>query len=182
MGFVAWPMPPKLTGNLATTADSTIGALIPGGLYFHKTSSDKWSILRCYKSTGSVTLGMGLVRTANVTTTYELGSAATTDAYTHNFAGVAAAAVNNTGYFSFAYVYGYCPDIRGGSGAATGVLLGLSGSQAGVFGSAILVGSAHINSSTGLNAKSYFYPVILHTAIHADGGSSSSGVIKALLF
>jgi len=178
MGFVSILPPIKLTRDLALAVDSWAAGQtlpnVPGAISFHKTSADKWSILSYYQANASIVKGMGLVRPAAASQGYVLTTAATADVDSYALKGIAAADVSNTGYFSFCYKGGYCPDIMFGS-AASGTLHGLSGSTAGQFSPFSSAGS-----TIALNTKPFFFPV---TAFDTGvGNSAASGWISPILF
>jgi hypothetical protein len=181
MGFVNILPPVKLvTGNIATTADSWAAGQtmtnVPGAIAFHKTDANKWSLLKYYQANASISKGFGLVRPAAATAGYVLAHAATTDVNSYALKGIAAADVSNTGYFSFAYIGGYCPDIKFNSGAASGQIFGLSGSIAGWFGS-----TASAGSTIAVGTKPYFFPVTSFEATDSSAGTLASGWISPVL-
>lgn len=180
MGFVNILPPIKLLKELSTTADSwsagQIPPNVPGAISFHKTSADKWSLLKYYQANATIaSIGLGLVRPAAATAGYVLQTAATTDVNSYALKGISAAVVNNTGYFSFAYIGGYVPDIVFGS-AASGVAHGLSGSNAGHFTQYSSAGS-----TIAINTKPFFFPVTAFD-VTTIAGSTASGWISPILF
>lgn len=178
MGFVSLLPPIKLvTGDISTTRDSwsagQIPPNVPGAIAFHKTSLDKWSFLKYYQANASIVKGTALVRPAAASQGYVLTTAATTDVNSYALKGIAAADVSNTGYFSLAYIGGYCPDIIFGS-AASGVLHGISGSVAGQFTQYSSAGS-----TIAINTKPFFFPVTAFDVTTA--GTAASGWISPIL-
>lgn len=179
MGFVHALPPIKLvSGDIATTADSWAAGQnppnVPGAIAFYKTSADKWSWLKYYQANASIVKGTALVRPTAATAGYVLTTAGTADVNSYALKGIAAANVSNTGYFSFAYIGGYCPDIVFGS-AASGVAHGISGSVAGQFTQYSSAGS-----TIALNTKPFFFPV---TAFDVSVAATAvSGWISPMLF
>jgi len=178
MGFVSILPPIKLvSGDIATTADSWAAGQNPpnvaGAIAFFKTSTDKWSLVKYYQANASILQGIGLVRPVAATAGYVLTTAATTDVNSFALKGIAAANVSNTGYFSFAYIGGYCPNIIFGS-AASGVLHGLSGSVAGNFTQYSSAGS-----TIAINTRPFFFPVTAFDVTVA--GTAASGWISPIL-
>lgn len=173
MGFVTMPFVPKLSAGLASVADATAVAVV-GGVYFHKTSANKWSLLKYYQANASIALGVGLVRPAAASAGYVLTTAGTADVNGYTLKGISAAAVSNTGYFSFAYIGGYVPDVVFGS-AASGTAHGLSGSVAGQFTQYSSAGS-----TIAINTRPFFSPV---TAFDVSTAATAvSGWISPILF
>jgi hypothetical protein len=82
--------------------------------------------------------------------------------------GIAAAAVSNTGYYSFAFIAGYCPAIRFPSTHDTNVpyRLGTGGAGSGYL-------QAMLNATTG-NAT---YPKAAHAVALALASAADSGTI-----
>lgn len=179
MGFVRMEPPMKIvTGNIATTADSWAAGQnppnVPGAIAFHKTDLNKWSLLKYYQANASIALGVALVRPALATAGYVLTTASTSDVNSYALKGISAAAVSNTGYFSFAYIGGYVPDIIFGS-AASGTLHGISGSTAGQF-----TPYSSAGSTIAANAKPFFMPVTAFDVTTV--ATACSGWISPCLF
>ncbi len=173
MGFVSMPFIPKLSGALSA-ADSSVSNAVVGGVYFHKTLTNQWSVLRCYVAGASIVQGVGLVRPAAQASVNILVTAATTDVNSYALRGIAAAAVSNTGHISFCYTGGYVPQILFGS-AASGTLHGLSGSTAGAF-----TPFASAGSTIAINTKPFFFPILAHDVTTA--GTGCSGTITVNLW
>lgn len=179
MGFVSILPPIKLvSGDIATTADSWAAGQnppnVPGAISFFKTSTDKWSLVKYYQANASIAKGVALVRPAAASQGYVLTTAATTDVNSYALKGIAAANVSNTGYFSFAYIGGYVPDIVFGS-AASGVAHGISGSVAGQ-----LTQYSSAGSTIAINTKPFFFPV---TAFDVSVAATAvSGWISPVIF
>lgn len=177
MGLIGG-LPPaaKLTATIDTVADASAQAT-PGQLCYSKTSGDKWSLYRYYKAAATILKGKGLVVDMAAADPNTLITGATTDVNSYAARGVAAANVSNTGYYSWAVIGGYAPDVRFNSGYASGIFFGLSGSQAGDWGSAASAGS-----TIAVNTKPFFFPVMSLDAGHADGGSTNSGLISPVMW
>lgn len=177
MGLIG-SLPPaaKLSAALASVADSTAQA-VAGQISYVKTSTNQWSMVMYYQANATVLLGVGLVRPTAASTTWVLQTAATTDVNSFALKGIAAANVSNTGYFSWCYIGGYCPDIQFNSAAASGQLFGLSGSNAGWFGS-----TASAGSTIAVNTKPFFFPVTSYEVTAANGATTASGVISPVIW
>lgn len=178
MGFVRMEPPMKMSNDINLAVDSNVtfprGVNVPGAIGFFKTSGDLWSLVKYYQANASVLKGAGLVRPVAASQGYVLQTASTTDVNSFAVRGIAAANVSNTGYFSFAYIGGYCPDIIFGS-AASGVSHGLSGSNAGAFTQYSSAGS-----TVALNTKPFFFPVTAFD-VTTVAGSTASGWISPIL-
>lgn len=157
MGFVRMEPPMKMSNDINLVADSNVdfprGVNVPGAIGFFKTSTDLWSLVKYYQANASIVKGTALVRPTAASQGYVLTTAGTADVNGYTLKGIAAANVSNTGYFSFAYIGGYCPEIVFGS-AASGVAHGISGSVAGQFTQYSSAGS-----TIALNTKPFFFPV-----------------------
>jgi hypothetical protein len=139
MGFIGSLPPVTKPGgvansDIASAVDSTAQSTA-GQIAFFKDSSDRWSVVRYYKAAATIGQGDGLVKDTVARDPNQLKKAATGDAFSPYCKGVAAASVNNTGYFSWSYIGGYCPNVGYNSGYASNQLFGLSGTTAAKFSS-----------------------------------------------
>lgn len=110
-----------------STAKDSVGAL---RLIRVSESSPYYSVIKYYKAMATVSKGMALIRDTAAANPNNLKHAATANGQQLP-AGIAAADVSNTGYFSYAYIYGYCPAAKVGTSLASDTPLKLGASIAG---------------------------------------------------
>ncbi len=141
--------------------------------FYDPTGNGRWSAVKYYKSGASVRLGAVLKQDTAVRDANQFIETAVTDARQNVALGIAAAAVSNTGYFSYCYVAGYCPEALMPTTQGSGQYLTLSGTEAGKLTSAY-------NNATLGNATYAGNPYVFQvfaTGIGASGGSTASGRI-----
>lgn len=110
MGLANFPPAGKVSAAAITSvSDST--QQNPLSIFGYVDSSGRWSVVKYYQSAASIRQG-AVLQHALGSAAYVLREAvlAQTEAG-DTCRGIAAAAVSNTGYYSFAFVAGYCPAI-----------------------------------------------------------------------
>ena len=150
MGFTNFPPAVRVTpdGGIASVADAT--AQNPAGaIYGYTDSSGRWSVVRYYKAAASIALGAWLqkdtadrlpdVLITGTTDSGEVGKG--------TCKGIAAAAVSNTGYYSFCYIAGYCPDAAMPTLYASNQPMRLGATYAGRFASCTVDGTNNVSIS-----------------------------------
>lgn len=113
--------------------------LAPGTICCYVTDDgaggDKVSYVRLYKAGATITQGAPLTHANGLvfeTVNPNILFKASASQAGHPAAGIAAANVSNTGYYSWAYVYGYCPAARVSTAIASGAMLTIGGSTNGL--------------------------------------------------
>lgn len=107
----------------------------PGTVQWYKDSSNRVSVLKYYQAGASIAAGAALVKSTGSRTPHNFTQSATSDAGFPVCQGIAAAAVSNTSYYSWAFIAGYCPAAAINSAYASNQLMRISGTTAGKFGS-----------------------------------------------
>ena len=107
----------------------------PGTIQWYKDSSNRVSVLRYYQAAATIAAGAALVKSTTSRSPYHLAQSATSDAGYALCKGIAAAAVSNTSYYSWAFIAEYCPAAAINSGFASNQPMRLSGTTAAKFGS-----------------------------------------------
>jgi hypothetical protein len=159
-GIVGWYKDPQF-GRISVVAYAQAQSSIAYGDALTKVAG----VATTLSSAGaSIEAGFGLAFVAKASTGAEYSG------YTHQFAGVAAASVINTGHFFWRYISGYVPNARCGSVIASGKGLVVAGSVAGVLSGAL---ASHFNATTtnGTQFISVGYPI--STTDAADGSVAS---------
>ena len=113
--------------GIAATSHATAKAPIGAVYTAWDPTTTQWSLIRYYQAGATVLKGDALVHDDSQYATYRLVRASTVNAGQLP-RGFAAANVSNTGYYSFAYIAGYCPTIKYGSGPASNQVCALSAS------------------------------------------------------
>jgi hypothetical protein len=113
--------------GIAATSHATAKAPVGSVFTAWDPATNNWSVLAYYQAAASILKGDALTQDDSQYGTYKLVRATTT--YAGQLPrGFAAAAVNNTGYYSYRYIAGYCPAIKFGSGVASNQVAALSAS------------------------------------------------------
>ena len=159
-GLIGWYKDPQF-GRISVVAYAQAQASIAYGDALTKVAG----VATTLSSAGaSVEAGLGIAFVAKASTGGAMSG------FTHQFAGVAAASVINTGVFFWRYISGYVPNARCGSVIASGAPLVVGGSTAGVLSGAF---ASHWNATT-TNGTQFFavgYPI--STTDAADGSVAS---------
>lgn len=147
--------------RLAATVDSSQKNM-PGHIAFFKDSVGRISILRYVQALGTIAKGTILmnINPAEATTggvssdglsqSPTLVTAASIGFHNQNICkGIAAADVNNTGYWFWAYIGGYCPDAALPTAYNSGTAMKLSGTYAGRLSSAMINASLVCTGGSG---------------------------------
>ena len=135
-------------------------------------SSPYYSVIKYYKAAASIVKGKALVKSTASANPNLLITAATTNKGDLP-SGIAAANVSNTNYFSYAYVYGYCPGAFVGTAIASDLRLGLGGTTAGYL-------TSEFANATLVNATSPMFFAWNHMA-NTDAATLNSITIKTWL-
>lgn len=132
-----------------------------GKIVFAKDSSSRWSVLKYYVAAATIAKGQTLGQNPGSRNPYSVEAASTTIGGQNLCKGIAAADVNNTGYYFWAYVGGYVPDAAMPTNYASNQPMRLSASYTGRLSSAAINASTASDGATAL--------------IHVIGYSLSAG-------
>lgn len=164
--------------GIASQVDST-AQVTAGHIAFFKDSSNRWSMLKYYEAGASILQGAALVQDTAARDPNQLITAATDHANVGNVCkGIAAAAVSNTGRYSWAYIAGYCPDAAMPTNYASNQFMKLSATYAGRLSSAIVNAS---NACTGGTLSQHVVAWSLGAAAVSTANSTNSVVLCGLL-
>lgn len=117
-----------LASQVHSTAKGPVGALYTAW----DPATNNWSLVKYYQAGASIRQGDALVQDTSARNPNKFLQSPVT-AVGQIPRGFAAAAVSNTGYYSYCYVAGYCPAMRFGSGWASNTFFALSGSATGAL-------------------------------------------------
>jgi hypothetical protein len=158
---------------------------MPGHIAFFKDSVGRISVLKYMQAFASIPKGAAVmnVNPAEATTGGVSSSAFSQDPQVvtiasigfHNFnicKGIAAAEVSNTGYWSWFYISGYCPDAAMPTSYASGQFMKLSGTYAGRLSSAIANASLTCTGATGA-----WHIVAMSLAVNSSASANSTGSV-----
>lgn len=139
------------TSILNTMVDTATAQNLPGMVAWYKDAQGQISVLAYSIAQASITYAAALMHQAGGAATstgvastrvrggYDCNNVAVATTaicgYAGNFAGIAAASVNNTGAYFWRYISGFVPEAQMGSSINSGALLVLSGTVAGALGS-----------------------------------------------
>ena len=160
--------------GIAAAAHSTNKEPIGQVMAVLDQTTSNWSLVRYYQAGASILQGDALVHDDSQYKTYRLVRASTANSGQIP-RGFAAANVSNTAYYSYAYIAGYCPTIKFGSGVASNQVAALSAS--------FTAGLTKFNCNATLGT-SVFNTVFLACVYSLDVNTTTtvnSGVIQGFL-
>lgn len=173
------PFPAVAGVNNESDIDEFVHAtakISPGTILFYREGTGdtaKMSVVKYYKAASSIPQGVALVHDeAASVNPNQLAKASTSNAG-QLAAGIAAAAVSNTGYYSFCYIYGYCPAARVGTAVASGVNLTIAATNNGLGALSEATVAATSSKMTVGFARNHF--------ANTDAATNSSITINAWL-
>jgi hypothetical protein len=194
MGFIGHaPIVERTTADGATSqariaaqVDSTAQTEL-GTVAFFKDDSGRVSVLRYVQAWASVPLGAVLMHQAGGATTVNSAGVSTLGGRDPAFvdvatlglavapnlcAGIAAAAVSNTGYYFWSYIAGYCPDAAMPTSYASGQPMRISATYTG------RLSSSQINASFAcVGATIPIYAVAHSLMVNSAATANSTGSI-----
>lgn len=135
-------------------------ALQPGTVQWYRDSSNRVSVLKYYKAAATIAAGAALVKDTVLRDPNVLKQSTTAESGHALCKGIAAAAVSNTGYYSWAFIAGYCPAAAINSGYASNQPMRISGTTTGKFGSIPNYNATALSSYTALATLPAQHPVI----------------------
>ena len=163
-----------ISAQVDSTATDSVGKIV----WYRDVSGStpRVSAIKYYKAGASVRLGAVLKQDTAARDSNRFIECAVTDAKFNYCKGIAAAAVSNTGYFSWCYVGGYVPEALMPTNYASNQYMMLSATEAGKLTSAF-------SDATAGNATGNWTIVFqsFSVASGSSGGSTSSGVIVGWL-
>ena len=118
-----------ISSKAEATATDGLGNL---RLVRKSSGSPYMSIVRYYQAGATIRQGAPLTHHPSLSVDPNVLYEASTSQAGFLAAGIAAANVSNTLYFSYAYVYGYCPGARVATALASGITLTIGATTAGV--------------------------------------------------
>lgn len=140
----------------------------------NSASSPYYSVVKWYKAGASITKGAALVHDIALSVDpNQLYKASTTQAG-WLAAGIAAAAVSNTGYFSYCYVYGWCPSAIVGTAIASAQILTIAGTNNGLGALSIATSTTAVNTNVKI-------PFAINHWANSDAATLSSITIQTWL-
>jgi len=152
---------------IESTADTTAQA-IAGQIAFAVDSSQRWSVLRYYQAAATIALGATLQKSLDTRDSNRLETASLDIGGGNACKGISAAAVSNTGYYSWAYVAGYCPDAAMPSTYASMQYMRLSATYAG------RLSSANVNATVAHEATWLTHVIAISLGAHTVSTANST--------
>lgn len=161
-----------LTSAAHATAKAPVGAVWT----VWDPTTNNWSLISYYQVGATVVRGDALMHDSSQYKFYRL-VAATTGNAAEIPRGFAAASVNNTGYYSYRYIGGYCPSIKFLSNVGSNQVTGLAGSIAAAM-------SAYPANNTiaavGATSATMSYACVYSLDVNA-ATAVNSGIIQAFM-
>ena len=149
-------------------------AILPVGAMYTVTSASQWSMIAYYQAGATITKGDALIHDTSQYKSWRLLRSATANEGQIP-RGFAAADVNNTAYYSFRYIAGYCPTIKFLSNVASNQVTNMAGSQVGAMS------SFPGNGTLGTTASFTLHQAMVYSLDVNAATAVNSGIIQGFL-